>query len=450
MTYFDAKFASADINTLRNSYLTQSEYSGEAAQVRLDNFISVSNANPEQNQDLFIAIESIRDFKFNALQSDWNLGARYSNLEGVQFWIKELKSEYIVDLPDLKTSVGFKVGRFYQTNLKMDSVWGLGVVESQFRGDPLTPLHQGLAGLSAWTKLGGVELTLFASPLSLPDTGVAYNIQDGQLISESPWFTQAPTSVVYQGQTVPLTYNLDISNRLDLLVNPSILAGLKTEVYGLNFEIHGGLLPSNQFFLEVEPKGRVNESGQSYIEANVVPELLPKTVLAMKVNKQFKSTQLWGEYYTESHQMKTGATNPDTYQSEIYDHTFIAVGLDSKVRFKSLDFDYGFSYLRNPSQSKLNSLNEFLFGSYIYNNALETRMALTYFPNQITASFNFKYDLDESAFLASPRVTYKTEDSVQVYAQYDLIGRSSDTNVQGFLAQQAANDRFSVGINYVF
>lgn len=469
-TYFDSKFALADmkssnnqstnfksskfdrsnINHLQKSYLTQDDYQGEAAQVRLDNFISVSNSNPQQNQDLFIAIESIRQFEFNAIKSEWNLGSRYSDLEGFQFWIKELKTEYVKNLPSLDTKVGFKLGRFYQTDLKIDSIWGLGVVESQFRGDPLTPLHQGLTGLSVWSDLGGVEFSLFASPLSLPDTGVAYNIQDGQLVSNSPWFTQAPTSVNYQGQDVNLSYNLDISNRLDLLVNPSILAGLKTKVYGLGFAVHGGLLPSNQFFLEVDPKARVNPQGEAFVEANVVPELLSKTVLAVKLDKQFKSTSLWAEYFSESHQLSNNSSNPDLYQSEVFDSTFIALGLDSKIRFKAMDLDYGFSYLRNPSRTKLNSFNEFQFGNYIYNNAFETRLALKFYPSRFTASFNFKYDLDESAFLASPRFTYRTQDNLQVYSQYDLIGRASDDNVQGFLAQQAANDRFTVGINYVF
>ncbi len=449
-TYFFSKSALADIEILQKSYLTQSDYWGETAQVRLDNFISVTNANPQQNQDLFFAFESIRKFQFNALESDWNLGSRYSDLEGFQFWIKELKTEYQLAIPSLKTEVGLKLGRFYHTNLKMDSIWGLGLVEAQFRGDPLTPIHQGLTGLSVWTKLGNLEFSLFASPLSLPDTGVAYNIQDGRLISNSPWFTQAPTSVVYQGQVVPLSYNLDINNRLDLLVNPSLLASVRTKLYGLGFNFNAGIIPSNQFFIEVNPIARVDSNNEAFVQANVVPELLPKAILALKLDKQIKLTNIWAEFFSENHQLNQRQGNSEIYQSEIFDHTFLAFGLDSKISFKAMDFDYGFSYLRNPNRTKLNNFNEFQFANYIYNNAFETRMALTFFPSLFSISLNFKYDLDESAFLASPRFTYKTKDNIQIYSQYDLIGRASDENIQGFLAEQAANDRFTVGINYVF
>jgi hypothetical protein len=432
------------------SYLTQSEFMGEAAQVRLDNFISVSNSNPQQNQDLFIAIESIREFHFNAIDSKWNLGSRYSELEGFQYWLKELNTQYVKDIPDLDTTIGFRVGRFYQTNLKMDSIWGLGVVEPQFRGDPLNPLHQGLTGLSVWMDLGDVQFSLFASPLSFPDTGVSYNIQDGQVVSRSPWHTEAPTSVQYEGQKIDLSYNLDINNRFDLLSNPSVIAGVKSEVYGLNVSMNGGVVPSSQFFLEVAPKAMVDDNNQAFVQANVVPRLLPKAIFAVKFDKKVENTNLWGELFTERHQGSSKNNNPDLYQSEIYDNTFLAMGLDSIINFSRMDLNIGFSYLRNTSKNKLNQLNEFKFSNYIYNNAIETRLALKIYPSPLSVNFNFKYDLDESAFLASPRLTYRTKDQLQVYAQYDLIGRSNDVNVDGFLAQQAANDRFTVGLNYVF
>lgn len=455
LAFFDSKFALADISISdallqKNSYLLQSNLNGEATQVRLDNFISVSNSNPQQNKDLFFAVESVREFEFNAIDSSWNGGARYSGLEGFQLWVKEFKSEYHVDLLNLKTKMRFKLGRFYYTNLKLDSVWGLGVVEPEFRGDPLSPQHQGLTGFSFLMDLGKLQFSLFASPISFPDTGVAYNIQDGQVVSESPWFTEAPTSVMYQGQPVNLSYNLNIRDRFNLLANPSLIAGIKTQIYGLGFSLNGGILPSNQFFLEVDPKARVNDNNQSFVEANVVPSLVPKAILALKLDKDFKNLNVWGEYFSESHQGDLNTSNANLYESEIYDHSFITLGMDSKIKYKSIDLDLGFSFLRNTSQTQLNILNDFPFSNYIFNNAFETRLAFLFYPSQFGFNFNFKYDFDGKAFLASPRLTYRTKDRVQLYSQYDLIGRSSENDVNGFLAQQAANDRFTVGLSYVF
>lgn len=452
LTLFGLKFAYADpFQKLQTSYLTQKTLSGEAAQVRLDNFISISNSNPEQNQDLFIALESVRDFEFNAITSNWNLGSRYSNLEGFQLWVKEFKTQYTSSLPQLDTKFGFKAGRFYQTNLKIDSIWGLGAIEPQFRGDPLIPLHQGLTGVSGWADLGGVKFSLFASPLSFPDTGIAYEIVDGEVVSNSPWFIQAPTTVIFQGQEVPLSYDLNITSRFDLLLNTTLIGSVQAKVYGWNFELHGGVMPSSQFFLEVDPRGRFNSSsGQSFVEANVVPRLVPKSILALKLNKKYEDTTVWAEAYSEEHQGIADNSDEDIYQSVIYDHSFVALGFDSRLKFLQMDLDFGVSYLRNPSRTLLNQFNRFDFANYIFRNAFETRLALALYPSHFNMSFNFKYDLDESSFLASPRLTYKTKDNIEVYSQYDLVGRSNSDNISGFLAEQAANDRFTVGLNYVF
>ncbi len=448
---FSAEFVYAKgVKVNQSSYLTRNSLSGEAAQVRLDNFISVSNTNPQKNQDLFVALESARQFEFNAIESSWNLGSRYSDLEGLQLWVREFKTEYTSHLPRLSTKFGIKAGRFYQTNLNMDAIWGLGIVEPQFRGDPLIPLHQGLTGVSGWAELGGVKFSLFASPLSFPDTGTAYEIQEGEVVSSSHWFTQAPRTVIYQGQIVPLSYNLNINNRFDLLINTTLIGAVQTKVYGWNFELHGGVMPSSQFFLEVDPKARVNSDNNSFIEANVVPRLVPKTILALKLNKQYENTVVWGEAFTERHQDITDTDNSDIYQSVIFDNSFLAIGFDSKIKFSRIDFKFGGSYLRNPSRTLLNEQNSFDFSSYIFRNAVETRLAMTVFPSKFDMSFNFKYDLDESSFLASPRLTYRTKERIEVYSQYDLIGRSDNPEINGFLAQQAGNDRFTVGINYVF
>lgn len=447
---FSLKTAKAELTLKHESFLTNTYYLGESAQVRLDNFVSLSNSNLQKNQDLFLSLESIREFEFNSIYSKWNLGSRYSDLEGLQIWVRELNTQYQIDLPNLETKIGFRAGRFYHTNLKMDSIWGLGVVEPQFRGDPLVPIHQGLTGLSVWTDLGDVQFSLFASPINFPDTGISYNIQNGEVVSNSPWFTPTPTSVVYQGQDIRLNYNLDINNIMDLLLAPSVVAGVKTEVYGLNVAMYGGLLPSNQFFLEVDPKARLNDRDEVIVEAHVLPRLLPKTFFAMKLDKTVDKTNFWGEIYTENHRDTQKNAIPDFYQSEIYNHSYVALGMDTKFHIENLDLKVGASWLKNMSQIKLNSLNEFQFGNYIFHNAFETRLALQIHPSRFDLSFNFKYDLDESAFLASPRITYKTKDNIQIYSQYDLLGRSKSMDFNGFLAQQAANDRFTVGLNYVF
>ncbi len=431
------------------SYLAQSNYSGEIAQVKLDNFLSVPNADLSQTQDLFLAIESMRTFKFNSMTSRWNLGSRYSDLEGLQYWVRELNTEFKTKMPTIDSQFGVSIGRMYFTDLKLDSLWGLGVVEPQFRGDPINPIHQGLTGLSAWMELGDIKFSVFASPVSFPDTGVSFNVNNGQITSNSPWFVNAPTTIAYDGQLVELNYNLEIGSRLDILVNPALLLGVDTNVYGVDLSLRGGLSPSTQFFLEVDPKAVVDNNNNSMIEAIVEPRLVPKTVFSIKAAKDFSFAKVWSEVFTENHS-SVEISNPEIYQSEISNNTYYSLGFDSSVNYNNVKVDFGASYLRNLSRNVLNENNTFRFSDYIFANAFETHVQASLYPIKLIFNLNFKYDLDESAFLASPRITYQNENNLQFYTQYDLMGRPANIDPSGFIAQQSGNDRLMVGLNYVF
>lgn len=446
----DRSYLQLNSSLEHKSYLAQTFFSGEIVQVKLDNFLSVPNSDLSQTQDLFFAIESMRTFKFNAMTSRWNLGSRYSNLEGLQYWVRELNTQFSQKLPALQSQFGLSIGRMYFTDLKLDSLWGLGVVEPQFRGDPLNPIHQGLTGVSGWMDLGGVKFSIFASPLSFPDTGVTFNVKDGQVVSTSPWFSNAPTSVMKDGKELNLNYNLNIGSRLDILVNPSFLLGLDSKVYGIDFSMRGGLTPSTQFFLEVDSVGRVNpDNNTSYIEANIDPRLVPKTFFAIKAKKVLSFAKVWAEVFTENHQ-EIKNDNPDVFQSELRDNTYFSLGFDSILNLKKMKLNMGASYLKNTTSDVLNTNEMFRFSEYIFSDALESHLKLSFFPIKLVVDFNFKYDLAESAFLASPRITYQNEQKMQFYTQYDLMGRTQNLDSDGFLATQAGNDRLMVGLNYVF
>ncbi len=100
------------------------------------------------------------------------------------------------------------IGRKLHNWSSLDTIWNIGIFQPQFKWNPLLPENQGLTGLF-WNKNeSGWGLTLFGSPLYLPDQGASYELKDGQFQSGNPWFATPPQNVKFQGQTLPFDYNI--------------------------------------------------------------------------------------------------------------------------------------------------------------------------------------------------------------------------------------------------
>lgn len=90
----------------------------------------------------------------------------------------------------------------------LDTIWNLGVFQPQFKWNPLLPENQGLTGLFWNSNYSGLGLTLFASPLYIPDQGASYELKEGQFQSVNPWFSAPPQNVKFQGQLLPIDYEI--------------------------------------------------------------------------------------------------------------------------------------------------------------------------------------------------------------------------------------------------
>ena len=423
----------------------------------LDNFISLTRSNFQNNQDLFLLAESKRRFKFNAIKSYWHLGGRYSNLEGVQIWVKELYSSFSKKIDELNTQWGVQVGRFYWSDLRLDSFWGLGLVDPHFRGDPLTPLHQGLIGMNFWAQLGEVKLSLFGSPIGIPDTGPSFSIKNGRIISSSPWFFEAPAHVFFSGNKIDLNYNSVFSgDRLDILLNPSLLGKMVVKDKKFEFQFLGGYAPSNQFFLKIHPKAKVNDFGKAFIEANVDTQLLTKSIISASIKRDFKLTSLWGEFYSEkvnTQDLFEAGHSKDYFFSKVFDQEFFGVGADFKFNWVSNDLKASISYLKSINRKEKVFVNSFDFSNYVFLDAVSTSLNFYNHYLGVQFKFDFKYDLIDDSFLLSPRVSYLKDKNVKLFAQFDLLGSAIGSVVgfpkgSGFLSRHLGNDRISIGVTY--
>lgn len=104
---------------------------------------------------------------------------------------------------------------------ELDARWDLGVWEPVFKWNPLSPERQGLTGLFWQTQNSGIEMTLFASALFLPDQGPSFDIKEGEFVRGNPWFRRPPESVRIFDETTAIEYNFERPNESDIVFRAS-------------------------------------------------------------------------------------------------------------------------------------------------------------------------------------------------------------------------------------
>lgn len=156
--------------------------------------------------------------------------------------IKEIYSTVRVD----EQSV-LHIGRRLQNWSSLDTVWNIGVYQPQFKWNPLAPENQGLFGIF-WNKnTSSMGLSLFASPIYIPDQSASYELKDGQFQSSNPWFAAPPQNIKFGSEILPIDYEIQKPEISDVIFQTQYGAqytfGSKEGFYG---SLAGMYKPSNQ------------------------------------------------------------------------------------------------------------------------------------------------------------------------------------------------------------
>ena len=165
-----------------------------------------------------------------------------------------------------------EIGRVLKQWSALDSAWNLGVYQPQFRWNQLTPENQGLTGLFWSKEAQSYGLTLYASPLFIPDQGAGYELKDGQFESGNPFFQAPPQNIRFQGQLLPIDYQLNKPDISSVVSQSSFGAQIRYgKSVGFFGNLSGAVKPANQLALGykgvlVTTRVRVDITPKTYLE----------------------------------------------------------------------------------------------------------------------------------------------------------------------------------------
>ena len=125
----------------------------------------------------------------------------------------DARQGYLGTSPQLSSEHQVRVGRVLKTGdeswNRLDEEWALGLWQPRFRWDYLNPGLVGLAGVFYDFQQPQFQLTVFATPGFIPDRGVPYDIQDGNVNSPNPWFYAPNPQVTLMDVNTHVHYNVD-------------------------------------------------------------------------------------------------------------------------------------------------------------------------------------------------------------------------------------------------
>lgn len=208
-------------------------------------FISSDYENTQKSFSLVGATLRSNDKKPELLMV--NLTGRYAIGNPVLSYlnIREVNFGFEVD----ETSKIF-LGRKLMDWSELDSKWNLGFYQPQFRWNPIDPENQGLTGLFWQKKQTNFSMSLYASPIYIPDQGPGYELKDGQFQNSNPWFQAPPQNIKFQGQILPIDYEINKPNTSDVVTQTSYGASLSLgEATGFFTHLSGAYKPANQLAL---------------------------------------------------------------------------------------------------------------------------------------------------------------------------------------------------------
>jgi len=193
---------------------------------------------------------------------------RYKNKKGGFDWAADAVAEVSADqareayygvpelfarLTDDDSGVRVTVGRQKRSWSELDQKFHLGIWQPQLRWDYLNPIQQGLTGVFLDTDFQPLHVTLFASPVFIPDQGPQFRMEDGRFVSENRWFWKPQTHLRLGEESSNLFYEMNTPRVEDIVMNPSLGGMMRVDPEGpLALQLAYAYKPMNQFFIGYE------------------------------------------------------------------------------------------------------------------------------------------------------------------------------------------------------
>lgn len=389
---------------------------------------------------------------------NWQIADSYSSSEG---WNYLKPRELYFETKKTNWSVAFGAKHFEQ--LKTSQTWSNPIWYSRYRDDKVNPQSIGQVGLHSHFNLGdGWSVSSVLIAANIPDFGAHQTIEDGQFVSRNPWFRPPPDKIILDlnGETErAVRYQIDQPNVEDIVLKPGAILQIKKELSPKqSLKLVGARKAVPALQLSFPVIYRQLDSDQ-YLDLSIKPIAVEHTAAALEWSYQTdpeqseKNKEFFASFQYERPDVPS---RPDNWISQNFREAYIgSAGYKQTVALGTVPLGFEVSYWQlwggdGPDSGQFASATSVFDRRYDFIQAV--KLAVSTRKNKIAASSAFTYDYAQQGMLWSNRFNYFFSRSWAAAAIVDLIGLVGPTGRvdDGLLSLYRSNDRFGLGVSYVF
>lgn len=427
---------SVKIGLQTNTYLTHT--AGTVSEERIGNFGLKAGARG-QHQGSILAVEG---------ETSVLLGLRKANYRYIsvpEAFASTLNPNYKV-----------RVGRHLETWSSLDDYWTLGLWQPRFRWDYLEEETQGLTGVFFTYYEPEAEvpvhLTLFGTPISIPEQSAPFDIVNGNCKTSSPWFDCPASSVIIFNQPTEIKYRLDIPPISSLVSNWGAGAALRLGSENSTFaRFSYAYKPMNQVLLAYE--GRLDLSTLA-LPAVIHPRIVYHEIATLEGGHRFANGFRVLASITKERPIRD-YTPPDWNTQEAAPAWIsgilarLPVSKHTSFEASVLHRDGGNAEDQGQFVGQVGSVFE---PRYSFHNALSATVRSSIMESWIPyflSSARFVWDHDFDGNILSTDFRFLPQRPLRFQVGFDILGSRATSNVD-FIARYQRNDRIRGGVEYVF
>ena len=414
-----------------------------------------------------------RDGASNSLTS-WKLGWK-GEAESRGFFSKaDIRNDYQAEeehhyIKPFDLHVGWSnentrlvLGRARQDWSKADELWRIGMWQPRFTDDQIERENAGFTGLFLKTGNERAHFLFFASPIWVPDQQASFAVKDQKFVSKNPWFKPPTTVVNLQGVETDVRYKFHRPEELDVVQHAMVATQFEYRPSQGSFaRVSATYKPINQLLIgfplelhEVVPEPR-------YATIEVETRVLYQQMVTAEAGVQ--DMNRWTAWASLSSDRPVRDNPPSEWttqevSSAVIGSIYAGRDLRGSGSFASHVFA---SYLRvdggnAPDRGEILGTKSFFEPRYIFQDAIQlgARHSLNLFTSKWLARLggSVTYDFGQHGILTSFSLAQPLSKYWSASASADFIGLvdRSGRKQDGFTSTYRANDRVSIGVQYVY
>lgn len=367
--------------------------------------------------------------------------------------------ELFVRLTEDDNHVEVTIGRQKRSWSQLDQRFNLGVWQPQLRWDYLNPVQQGLTGAFFDMDVNPLHVTLFASPIFLPDQGPQFRLKDGRFESPSRWFWQPQTRLRLGEDSSNLFYELETPPVDKLVMNSSLGGMMEVDPVGpLHVQLAYAFKPMNQFFIGIECTGCVDPV-TSDGTAKIHPLVVNHHVLTAESSWITEDDRLIFSW-TVDRPVDPKIPNDWWAGTELRPIYIPGVIYERKLALFSKPITLGVDYFQeikggSPvgggelSHSVESSSDRYSFDD-LFSVSGSVRLLST-LRTSLNWSVRYSYSFKERGSWLNSRLSYRKE-NLESFVAFDVLGSETDplSPDAGLFSRYRSNDRVYGGFGFVF